>query len=267
MAAGISARSREDLARVVGMGRRFVTVADVVETLGLDRRDAVRRVARWAEQGWLARVRRDLYVPVPVDAVNSAGWGADPIMLASEVWDPCYFSGWTAANHWGLTEQSFRTTIVKTTARVRARDQRLLTSDFMVSHVDAELLQWGTVLEWREERRVRFADPARTVVDILDDPALAGGVRLTAEVLAAYLEERDFARLVDYGDRLGNRTVFKRLGYLGQMLGLSEGQLGDCEERLSSGIPLLDPTQPSAGIRSPRWRLRVNVRVDGVEPS
>lgn len=33
-------------------------------------------------------------------------------------------------------------------------------------------------------------------------------------MLGAYLDDHDAARLIDYADLLGNRTVFKRLGYL-----------------------------------------------------
>jgi hypothetical protein len=32
----------------------------------------------------LARVKRDLFVPVPVDALNAANWGEDPLLLASD---------------------------------------------------------------------------------------------------------------------------------------------------------------------------------------
>jgi len=36
----------------------------------------------------------------------------------------------------------------------------------------------------------------------------------------AYLDQRDPARLIEYGDRLGNRAIFKRLGYLIETLNL-----------------------------------------------
>lgn len=39
--------------------------------------------------------------------VDPASWGADPMVLADAAWKPCYASGRTAANQWGLTEQAF----------------------------------------------------------------------------------------------------------------------------------------------------------------
>ena len=261
MAAGISKQSRADLARLTGHGRRFVTVTDATEGLQLDRGDAARRLARWAEQGWLRRVQRDLYIPVPVDAADPSSWGGDPLVLADVVWNPCYVTGWTAANHWGLTEQSFRTTVIKTTQRVRQSTQSLLDNDFMVAYTAPENLEWGMRREWRDERRIRIADPARVIVDMLDDPKLGAGIRTIAECLDAYLADQDPATLVSHADRLGNRTVFKRLGYLAERLLVDEALLASCEDKLSEGFSALDPSQAKRGPRSQRWRLIVNVQL------
>jgi predicted transcriptional regulator of viral defense system len=267
VAAGISRQSRADLARLTGHGRRFVTVTDASVELQLERGDAARRLARWAEQGWLRRVRRDLYIPVPVDATDPSSWGGDPLVLADAVWDPCYVTGWTAANHWGLTEQTFRTTVIKTTQRVRQSAQSLLDNEFLVGHSAPEHLEWGMRREWREERRIRIADPARAVVDMLDDPRLGAGIRTVAECLDAYLADEDPATLVSHAERLGNRTVFKRLGYLGERLLVGEELLAACEDKLSEGFSALDPTQAKGGSRSQRWRLIVNVQLGDMASS
>lgn len=265
---GISGSGREDLASVVARGRRLVTVADVAEELDVDRVVAAKRLARWTEQGWLRRVRRGLYIPVPVDAEDPQSWSEDPLVLADAVWNPCYFSGWTAANHWNLTEQVFRTTILKTSSRVRGTHARLLDHEFNVLHVRAALLEWGMRSVWRGDRRVRLADPARTVVDILDDPRLGGGIRLCAEILIAYLSEYEGDTLVDYGDRLGNRAVFKRLGYLLDTAERSDDRLrAACHERASSGVVLLDPSAPKRGRRSKEWGVLVNIVVKPEQPA
>lgn len=264
---GISAHSRSDLARITGHGRRFVTVDDVRAELHLDRGTAARKLARWAEQGWLRRVRRNLYIPVPVDAVDPSSWGGDPLVLADAVWGPCYATGWTAANHWGLTEQTFRTTVIKTAQRVRQSAETLLENEFLLAHAPTEQLGWGLRREWREERRIRIADPARTIVDMLDNPRLGGGVRAIAECLETYVENEDPEVLVAHGERLGNQTVFKRLGYLGEQLGAPDWLLAACESRLSVGYSMLDPTQPGTGLRAHRWRLVVNVQLGDLEPS
>lgn len=264
---GISTAGRSDLARLVGRGRRFVTVADAAAALGVSSRVAAQKLARWSELGWLRRVRRGLYIPVPVEAENPDAWSEDPVSVAAVVWGPCYFTGWTAASHWGLTEQIFRTTVLKSAQRVRTNRQRLMEHDYVVEHVAADAM-WGTSAVWRQEQRVLFADPARTVIDVLDEPHLAGGIRSVGDVLSRYLDENDPKTLIMYGDKLANAAVFKRLGYLLETLGLGHFDLVDAaRSRLAAGISLLDPSAAPSGLRVPRWSLRANVRVGREDPS
>jgi predicted transcriptional regulator of viral defense system len=267
-AAGISGRGRAELVAVLASGRRFVTPADVASALGLDADAAAKRLSRWARDGWVRRVRRGLYIGVPVDASNPAGWSEDAMIVGATVWSPCYFTGWTSANHWALTEQVFRTTVLKTTIRVRSTHARLLDHDYLLAHTSADALAFGLKSEWHGESRLRFADPARTVIDILDEPRLAGGIRHAAEILGTFLDEHDPALLVDYGDRCGNRAVFKRLGYLVGALNLHAPELlNACQERISAGISALDPDGPRGGRRVTRWGLLVNVAIEPQEPT
>lgn len=267
-AAGISRKGRADLARITGRGRRLVSVADATAALDVDTTTAAKRLARWAKEEWLRRVRRGLYIPVPIEADAPGSWSEDPFVLADAVWGPCYFTGWTAANHWGLTEQIFRTTILKTVRRVRSTHERLLDHKYLLVHVPERLMDWGLRPDWRGGRRVLIADPARTVIDILDTPRLGGGMRQVTEVVAAYLREHDWRALTEYGDRLGNRSVFKRLGYLVEATGLGGPELvAKCRERVSAGISLLDPGGPRRGKRVGEWGIRANVQVTHLEVS
>jgi predicted transcriptional regulator of viral defense system len=264
---GISGSGRAELAAVVGR-RRFIAPEDAATELELDAHSAARKLAHWAEKGWLRRVRRGLYIPVPVEAENPQRWAEDALVVATAAWSPCYFTGWTAASHWGLTEQVFRTTVLKTARRVRASEVRLLDVDYLLMHASEEAMGWGTEPVWREETRLQIADPARTVVDILDRPRIGGGIRHGAEILGAYLDSYEPSRLVDYADRLGNRAVFKRLGYLLEALGRDDpGLIAACRTRLSTGVAVLDPEGAPDGPRVPPWRIRANVRVAAQAPS
>jgi predicted transcriptional regulator of viral defense system len=234
----------------------------------VDAHVAARKLANWAEKGWLRRVRRGLYIPVPVEAEHPQSWSQDAMVVASAVWSPCYFSGWTAAGHWGLTEQVFRTTIVKTARRVRSSEIRLLDAEYLLMHVPEQAISWGVESVWHEETRLQIADPARTVVEILDVPRIGGGIRHAAEILDAYLDDHNAGLLVEYAQRLGNRAVLKRLGYLLETLGRDEPDLiAACGARLSAGIALLDPDGPREGARVPAWGIRANVPVAHEAPS
>jgi predicted transcriptional regulator of viral defense system len=264
---GISSGGRADLAAVLGRGKRFVTTSDVVTALGIDSQAATRKLSRWAAEGWLRRARRDLYIPVPVDAPNPAAWSEEALVVATAMWPESYFTGWTSANYWSLSNQLFRTTIVKTAGRVRSSSVEILDHEYLVSHVPNEALTWGIKSEWHDEVRLRMADPARTVIDVLDAPRLAGGIRHAAEILAAYLDQHDSTVLVEYGDRLGNLAVFKRLGYIVETLGGHSQLVVASRDRVSSGMSLLDPDGPRVGKTTARWNLRINVTIAPEEPA
>ena len=109
-----------------------------------------------------------------------------------------------------------------------------------------------------------MSDPSRTIVDVLDDPGLGGGIRHVSAVLEENLrsEHRDDALLVEYGARLGNRTAFKRLGWLLELLGIDDPLRNACLARRSAGLGKLDPTVSGTGRIVRRWGLRVNVDLE-----
>jgi predicted transcriptional regulator of viral defense system len=73
---------------------------------------------------------------------------------------------------------------------------------------------------------------------------------------------------VEYAERLGNRAVFKRLGYLVETLGRDEPELiAACQARLSTGLALLDPDGSPDGPRVPAWGIRANIRIAPGSPS
>jgi predicted transcriptional regulator of viral defense system len=239
------------------------TVAEAADALGFDVAKAHQMLSYLSRRGWLARVRRGLYVAVPLEARVSGQWREDAWIVAAKTFDPCYVGGWSACGYWGLTEQLFRTVVVITTRRVRDRRPTLQDTPFMVKTIQ-ERHFFGTRTAWRGESQVAVSDPTRTVVDVLDDPRLGGGIQHVAAVLAAYLtsEHRADDVLVDYASRIGNRPVFKRLGYLTEVLVLDGGGLvARCHERLSTGVTLLDPSGPRQGEIDRRWGLRVNTSV------
>ncbi len=114
---------------------------------------------------------------------------------------------------------------------------------------------------WRGSVRVNVSDPTRTILDMLDTPALGGGIRSVLDTLKSYFgsQHRDTQMLVRYADQLGNKAVFKRLGYLASVFFEGEEEIIDsCRTRLSAGNAKLDPKFPENRLVS-GWRLWVPV--------
>jgi len=204
-------------------------------------------LAYLARRGWLTRVRRGLYVAVPLNARRSGEWIEDAWIVAERAFSPCYVAGWSACEHWGLTEQTFRTVLVVTSRKVRDRHPVMQGIPYRVT-VRPQKQFFGLATTWREQVPVSVSDPSRTIVDLLDDPTLVGGIRNVADVV--------------YGDRLGKRAVFKRLGFILEHLGADAPELvAACLERRSTGLIALDPSVKIRGRIVRRWGLRANVEL------
>jgi predicted transcriptional regulator of viral defense system len=95
----------------------------------------------------------------------------------------------------------------------------------------------------------------------LSDPSTGGGIRNIAEMINNYLEgeKKDLNVLMDYIGKSGNKTVYKRLGYILEYLKYSENDyIERCRNKISSGYAKLDPLLPARGKLSRRWMLRIN---------
>ncbi len=258
---GVSAARRENL---MVLNRTFsgpFDAARATRALGLDIAKTRRLLAALAEGGWLARVRHGWYITVPLDASAPSDWREDPWIVASTLFAPCYIGGWSACEHWGLTDQLFNVIYVVAARKVTPTDQTIQGSRFNVRSVRSDLL-FGTRRVWRRRTPVEVSDPHRTIIDIMDAPAAAGGALHAAEILRAYFESEhvDEDKLVEYGECIGRGAMFKRLGYLAERERLGSERLVEaCHRRISKGISRLDPDGPDVGKIVSRWSLRVNV--------
>ena len=240
------------------------TPQEASSILGFDIHRTRRFVAYLADAGWLTRIRRGLYSTVPLDVAEPSAWIADPWTVAAKVFSPFYIGGWSACEHWSLTDQIFKETVVISSKPRRLRHLEIQGVPFYVKVVGRDKI-FGTEVVWRDRTRVPVSDPAKTIVDILDDPKIGGGIRHIADILRAYLshERRNDSLLFEYAHKSGNRTVFKRLGYLLDITRVADKKLiNACRKEISSGISLLDPGAPRKGRFIRRWNLRINVTLD-----
>jgi predicted transcriptional regulator of viral defense system len=261
--AGISESNRRLLTTVHRHTSGLVDVEEAARLLKLDRTKTAKLLAQWAAQGWARRLLRGLYELIPLEATSPENWTEDPWLVAARLFAPGYIAGWSACEHWGLTEQIFRDVAVFTARPLRQRALTVDQTTFVLRKVSKRLL-FGLISVWRKSVAVQVSDPSRTIIDVLDQPRWGGGLRHVSQVLDAYLASahRHEELLIEYVGRLGNAAVAKRLGYLWEVkVGTDAGLLEPLREQLTTGIALLDPTVEARGPIVTRWNLRVNVDI------
>ena len=239
------------------------TVAEAAEALSLPLGRTRKLLSYWTSRGWLSRVRRGVYTTVPLEAVNPSRWRSDPWVVAETLFRPCYVGGWSAAEHWGLTDQIFADLVVFTASYIRKRTQTVQGANYLLVAIPEARL-FGLSPVWRETTKTLVSDAARTVVDILDRPPIGGGIKHVAEIVREFFEgeHRDDDALVDYARRIGNRTIRKRLGYIVERLGLDVPRvLSFCRTNMSAGYSRLDPSISRRGRLLRKWNLDINVSI------
>jgi predicted transcriptional regulator of viral defense system len=255
---GIKGASRTQLGLLLRKAKGTVSLKLAAEVWAIPESKASKILARFAANGWLARVRRGLYVPVALDAVTSATVVEDPWLVAQELFSPCYIGGWSAAEYWELTEQLFNTLQVMTTRRPRQRNLKMQGIAFKVKTIPAKAL-FGLKEVWRGQVKVSVSSPARTVVDMLDDPATGGGIRAVRDIFLAFRKSNDYkeAELLETCRQFGSGTVYKRLGYLAEFaFSQDKNLIEECRRSMTKGYSKLDPALKCDKIAT-AWRLWV----------
>jgi predicted transcriptional regulator of viral defense system len=256
--AGIGKIDRERISAVLRGTKGTVSVDEAGTILGVPTTDAAKMLARWAKNGWMARVRRGLYVPVPLESRTTDVALEDSWLVANRLFSPCYIGGWSAAEYLDLTEQIFSTVIVMTVKRPRNRNPVIKGTSFMVCTVP-EKAMFGLKPVWRGEVKISISDPARTILDMLADPSLGGGIRSIKDMFINYLksENKNLEQLIEYGKLLGNGAVFKRLGFLLETTAPDETKIIEqCSDNLTTGNTKLDLKLNNDKLIT-RWRLWV----------
>ena len=251
---------RVALAAVVGAASDLVHIEDAAETLRLTRTQAAKMLSRWVSQGWLRRIGPGVYAPVPIEMLDAGQVIQDPWILVPALFEPAYIGGRTAAGHWDLTEQIFRDILVFTARAVRRAALERQGTVFTLRHRDEKFF-FGTRTVWRGRTRIAVSDVHRTIIDMLDEPPIGGGIQHVADCLAAYFkrQDRNDKLLLAYAEKLGNGAVFKRLGFLAETEVTASELVEGCRQRLTRGHAKLDPALDNKRLVT-RWRLRVPAR-------
>lgn len=176
---------------------------------------------------------------------------SNPHFIATRLVHPAYISYWSALHFHGLTEQVPRTVFVATTRRHRRLD--FDNTAFVFVHMAPHKF-FGYQRESIADLPVLVAEVEKALVDALDQLRYAGGL---VEVAKAFYEARervDLERLVAYANRMRNRSLCSRLGYLFEQFGQPTQGL-----EVSQSPVLLDPQGQARGRSDPRWGVRVNV--------
>lgn len=258
MPSGIGKLDRKRITTILRNTQHTISVAEAAKILMLPKQYTAKLLARWALKGWVSRIQRGLYIPVPLESATSDILLEDPWLIAEKLYHPCYIGAWSAAEHWGLTEQIFRAVVVFTIKKIKNHNPVIKGTSFLLHTISDQFL-FGLRALWRGQVKVFISDPSRTLLDFLINPKFAGGSRSAIDIFKNYLhsENKNLGLLINYATQLNNGAVFKRLGFLLEQYAPEESEaIAACKKNLTIGNTKLDPALFSNKLIT-RWHIWV----------
>ncbi len=259
IALGLGPKAASLLATLAGQGKRIFTTQEAQEILGGSRASTYKLLHDLVEKRWLQSLSKGQYLIVPLGAGPDRRYTVHEFLIAHHLAPDGYIAYWTALHRHGLTEQIPRTVWVATPRRRKTRVVSGVTYEFVTLR---PYKIFGQESEWIEAEAVPVADLEKSLVDGLDHPGYCGGIPEVAKAIHTAWAEQEIGlqRLTDYANRMRNRAIFKRLGYLVELMSLpADGFREIWQGALSKGYAQLDPTRPEEGRFDGRWQVQVNV--------
>jgi predicted transcriptional regulator of viral defense system len=191
-------------------GQKAVTAAELREMLGGSDGYARFFAHRLVDKGWLERVRPGLFQLVPADRGREGIGDTNPLSTGALLAEPYFYSFATACTHHGLTEQVFAEVYLACGASKRAVTIR--GTHYVFAHVPQHRF-FGFEETNVLGANVLMATPERAVLDALNRPRFAGGIREVARIVANAARRISWERLLDLTARWNESAIAQRLGY------------------------------------------------------
>jgi len=132
---GLGKIERNRLSDVLRGTKGSISVSQASGILGVSSSNAAKMLSLWAKKGWVTRIKRGFYIPVPIESRTADIPLEDAWPIAERLFAPCYIGGWSAAEYWDLTEQIFKTVLVLTTQKPRDRKPVIKGTSFLLRNM------------------------------------------------------------------------------------------------------------------------------------
>lgn len=235
-----------------------MTTADIRQAVGAkvardvaSRLVAKRVLERVARGKYLVRPLRTQARPTKVSAAVQAA-----ALLQGE---PYYLGGLWAMTFHRLTDQQYVSVLDAFVDR-RHPGRRLGSARIVFHRTSTERLHDGVAAIDLEGMNVWIGDPERTVLDLLDLPAIGGGVGEALERTKQVLPKLDREKLVGYAVRGARNSTCQRLGVLFERAGTAPRLLAGLHRRVAKtkSVLSMNPGAPRRGTLNRRWSVVEN---------
>lgn len=241
--------------------QKVVSAEKAMELLGISQMHAYNLLKNMRKKGALDKVKSNLFVRIPSHIVHDKGkYVEDPIFVGKHLTKPYFFSYYTALYLHGLSQQSARYYYLSTTRHIQEVDYH---GNVFRAVILTEKRFFGFKEMKYGEEKVFASDLERTIIDVMNRPEYSGGYE---EILRSFqdMENVDWNRLLKYMDKMGEKILFNRIGFVFDMLGefvnTPDRFLMELRKRLSENIYYFEKNRKGSYIK--KWKIIVDKRLE-----
>jgi predicted transcriptional regulator of viral defense system len=211
--------------------RDVVSASDIITFLGSES-TARKVIHNLLRKGWLSRLVGGRYMVLPPEYGPENLGENNVLALASAIVDPAYIGWWAAASFHGFTTQK---PMAISVATQRAMLQRTVEGAEIRFIKVAPRKFFGFERYEVYGRAASISSPAKTVVDCIDRPDLAGGPAELTRIVFGAADEVDAAELLETAHCMKSTALLQRLGFLADLVGWSMPP--QLREQIRTAIP------------------------------
>lgn len=197
--------------------RDVVSASDVIAMLGSES-TARKVIHNLLRKGWLSRLVGGRYMFLPPEHGPENLGENNVLALASAIVDPAYVGWWAAASFHGFTTQK---PMAISVATQRAMPPRTVEGAEIHFVKIAPRKFFGFQSYDVYGRTASISSPAKTLVDCVDRPDLAGGPAELTRIVFSAAGEVDVAKVAEAASRMQSTALLQRLGFLTDLSGWS----------------------------------------------
>jgi len=243
--------------------QKVVSAEKAMELLAISRMHAYNLLKNMRKKGALDRVKSNLFVRIPSHIVHDKGkYVEDPILVGKHLTTPYFFSYYSGLHLHGLSQQPTSHFYLSTTNHVQKVDYHGIVFHPVI--LSKKRFFGFREIEYGEED-VFVSDLERTIVDVMNRPEYAGGYEEIIRSLQD-VENIDWKRLVKYLDKMGEKILLNRIGFvfdiLRKFVDTPDEFLKELERRLSGNIYYFEKNRKGSYVK--RWKIIVDSRLENV---
>jgi len=241
-------------------GKLVFSLADAQAVTGKNYQATLQALHRLIAAGWLVRLGGGNYAIVSPESGAEAIPTANRLVIGRELaGDQAYYlSHESAMEVHDLLTRPITGVTITSVRRLQSRQVAGVAYRFIFSKADN---MWGVEPSWvSPSEQVQVSDLERTIIDGLNRPDLCGGISEVATAMVIGKTRTDWSKLAQYAGRINKNSVIKRLGYLSELLELSDQSVIEgLNKMISPSYAQLDPALPDEGRFLDRWKLQLNL--------